>query len=46
VRMHVLLTDDDARAARLYESLGFCSVRTLATNPLTAYVRAPGSQLG
>jgi ribosomal protein S18 acetylase RimI-like enzyme len=45
VRLHVLLTDDDERARRFYESFGFRSIRELSETPLNAFVRVHGVEL-
>ncbi len=39
VRAKVLLTDDEARQRRFYESLGYCNTKDVKEFPLNAFVR-------
>lgn len=45
VRLYVLLTEDDERARRFYESFGFRDIRDVTETPINAFVRVHGVQL-
>jgi ribosomal protein S18 acetylase RimI-like enzyme len=45
VRMQVLLTDDEERQKKFYESLGYKNTKDLKMTPLNAFVKIPGREL-
>jgi ribosomal protein S18 acetylase RimI-like enzyme len=45
VRMQVLMTDDEERQKRFYESMGYRNTRDLKSITLNAFVRMPGRDL-
>ncbi len=45
VRLHILLTEDDERVRRFYESFGFRNINDLSESPLSAFVRVHGVEL-
>jgi ribosomal protein S18 acetylase RimI-like enzyme len=45
VRMQVLLTDDEERQKKFYESLGYKNTKDLKKIPLNAFVKIPGKEL-
>lgn len=45
VRMQVLMTDDEERQIRFYESMGYRNTRGLKSITLNAFVRMPGRDL-
>ena len=45
VRTHVILTDDEEKQLRFYESLGYKNTKNLSDNPLNAFVRMKGISL-
>jgi hypothetical protein len=43
--MQVLLTDDEERQKKFYESLGYKNTKDLKKTPLNAFVKIPGREL-